>query len=99
MSVDLDEQITDPLFTVVEAAYRPQRLDTLRVEHAAVHATHIGRRLRWQCCWLIDDEDGGDYVGQHAWEPLEQTDPLAALGWVPTEDLGDPVMVPWEPQV
>lgn len=40
---------------------------------------------------MIEDEDGGPYVGQHAWEEATHEGPY--LGWVPTEDLDDIVLV------
>jgi hypothetical protein len=47
-------------------------------------AEHIGRRLSWQACWVIED---GRYEGQWAMMPLPP-DHLG-IGWVPECDLAD----------
>ncbi len=72
-------------FDEVEATFQPKRMDTLR----DLARSFVGDRLRWRCLWGIDDEDGGPYVGQHAWE----SETVPYIGWVPTEDLDDIVLV------
>lgn len=67
---------------VVEATFDPQRRQTLSDEAL----THVGLRTRWTAGWDITEEDGGPYVGQLAWIPLDMS---VTLGWVPTEDLTD----------
>ena len=74
-------------FDEVEATFQPKVLTTLRDSARPL----IGTRQRWRCLWVIEDEDGGPYVGQHAWEEATHQGPY--LGWVPTEDLDDIVLV------
>ena len=64
----------------IEATFRPKDLSTLRDRAKPL----IGQRLRWQALWAINGEDGGPYVGQWAWEPID-VEPW--VGWVPSEDL------------
>lgn len=73
-------------FDEVEATFRPLVLSTLRDSARLL----IGTRQRWRCLWEIGDEDGGPYVGQHAWEEATHG---PDLGWVPTEDLDDIVLI------
>lgn len=77
-------------FDVIEATYNPKALETLRPRARA----GIGERRFWRCLWPIEEEDGGPYVGQHAWEWIADPDAIAPvvkpyIGWAPTEDLDD----------
>lgn len=78
-------------FDEIEATFRPQVTRTLRPEGERL----IGYRLRLYCAWPIEMDDGGDYVGQHAWL-LSDRDLIPAPvdpGWIPTEDLADIVLL------
>ena len=75
-------------FDVVRATFQPKRRDNLQA-HAV---PWIGVRMRWCAAWLIEAEDGGDYVGDFAMMPLDPPPPsLKPIGWAPLCDLVDVV--------
>jgi hypothetical protein len=78
-------------FDKVEATFRPRALDTLKPEAA----DWIGVRLEWQAVWVVDEEDGGPYVGQMAWSPQwhHVDGGRFPAAWVPTEDLTEIVLL------
>jgi hypothetical protein len=78
-------------FDKIEATFRPGVKRTLRSQAEPL----IGQRLRLYCAWPIQIEDGGDYVGQHAWLLSDRAliPASADPGWIPTEDLADIVVL------
>jgi hypothetical protein len=70
-------------FDEVIATFAPQVQSTLRPRILP----YVGWRGRFRCLWEITPEDGGVYVGQHAWEFMDYQGSWP--GWVPTEDLAD----------
>lgn len=71
---------------IVDATLRPKRVDDLK---PGMHAW-IGRRCLWEVQWMIDEEDGGDYVGQYAMMPIREPGCLHRefpYIWVPLCDL------------
>ena len=67
-------------FDIVDAVFRPIRIDDLKPGVS----DFIGHRGKWQASWMIDEEDGGNYVGQWAMTPY---DFHAVFVWVPECDL------------
>ncbi len=67
-------------FDVVDAVFKPVRTDDLKPGASRF----IGQRGKWQAMWMIDDEDGGSYVGQWAMGPYDFDFPYV---WVPECDL------------
>lgn len=61
------------------ATFKPKRADTLRDRAKP----YIGMTAEWRSLWVVTEEDGGDYVGQTVWEPVD----AEWFGWVPDEDL------------
>jgi hypothetical protein len=79
-------------FQKITAVFAPVNMETLR----GVAAQHIGSRLEFMPAWRITPEDGGDYIGQIAWQCLSEEaegGPIY-IGWVPSEDLKDAVVEP-----
>lgn len=70
-------------FDRVTATFRPRRLDDLHP--SALDA--IGARCVWECLWIINEDDGGPYVGEFAMRPLN--DCLHPRVWAPSGDLID----------
>jgi hypothetical protein len=68
----------------IVATFQPKRTDNLKPAAAG----YVGWRGEFECLWKITEEDGGPYVGQHAWRVIEENG-LAHGGWIPTEDLID----------
>lgn len=64
----------------VVARFNPKRTQTLRPELASV----VGVTAQFTCSWIIDEDDGGPYVGQGAF--LTDDERFRHL-WVPQEDL------------
>jgi hypothetical protein len=62
------------------ATFQPKRRDTLRPRAESL----IGQTIEWQALWVVTEEDGGDYIGQTVWEPVDEA---LWCGWVPDEDL------------
>jgi hypothetical protein len=62
------------------ARFMPLRTDDLKPGVA----DYIGTELEWEPLWVIDEEDGGPYVGEWACWP---TDESVQIGWVPACDL------------
>ena len=65
------------------ATFEPKRRETLRPDAAPF----VGQTFTWRFLWVVDEEDGGPYVGQAVWEPADRDAPW--FGWVPDEDLAD----------
>jgi hypothetical protein len=71
-------------YDVVTATFLPQRTDDLR----PVAVAWIGVSADWMASWMIEEEDGGAYVGQWAmtlYGPTPAAPPWP--GWVPLCDL------------
>lgn len=70
------------------ATFQPQRTDDLKPGVAEL----IGLRCEWEVAWLIEEEDGGPYIGEWACAAygLEASPPFA---WAPSCDLVDIVPV------
>jgi hypothetical protein len=49
-------------YDVFEATFQPQHIDDLKPDAKRF----IGKRLEWRAMWLIDEDQGGPYVGQWA---------------------------------
>lgn len=64
----------------VQARFVPKQHGTLRER-----VSGVGQVFTWEQMWEITEADGGPYVGQHAWLPVDAD----VGGWVPTEDLAD----------
>jgi hypothetical protein len=78
-------------FGKVRAVLEPKRLDDLK----AGARRFIGREGIFDVLWIISEEDGGNYVGQHAMgRPREWAEECPddenwedGFYWVPEEDL------------
>lgn len=81
---------------IVIGYFNPIRVETLKPESLI----HIAKMIEFTAGWLIDEDDGGPYVGQFALCPLrvitlqERTtskiydqSPSINMGWVPEEDV------------
>jgi hypothetical protein len=64
----------------VVAVFKPKRKETLRPELLEA----IGATAEFRCSWIIDENDGGHYVGQGA---FHTDDERFHHYWVPAEDL------------
>lgn len=64
----------------VTARFNPKRVETLKPELLGA----IGVTAEFRCSWIIDEEDGGPYVGQGA---FHTDDKRFHYLWVPSEDL------------
>jgi hypothetical protein len=72
-------------FDQVNATFKPKRTDDLK----SGVKEWIGYRGTWEALWLIDDEDGGSYVGMYAmgiYDAIELEAPPPFV-WVPECDL------------
>ena len=67
-------------FDIIDATFHPIRTDDLGLDALIF----IGHRGKWQAMWIIDEEDGGDYVGQWVLSAYDFDFPA---GWVPECDL------------
>jgi len=67
-------------FDIVDATFEPLNRDDLKPGIAEF----IGHRGLWQAVWMIDEDDGGSYVGQWAMNPYDFKMPFV---WVPLCDL------------
>lgn len=65
------------------ATFAPKRRDTLKPEATPF----IGRTMEWRELWVVTEDDGGPYIGQTVWEPVDRG---IWFGWVPDEDLRSP---------
>jgi hypothetical protein len=74
-------------FDIICGTFRPKRTDDLKPGLEE----WIGRRTQWQLGWIIEEEDGGDYIGQYA--ALARPASGFPYGWVPLCDLTDIVLV------
>ena len=77
-------------YEIVDAIYQPLRTDDLKPGMPE----WIGRRENWHALWMIDEDDGGPYVGQWAMQPIvanHQPHPDFPYLWVPQCDLAEPV--------
>lgn len=73
-------------FEVIDAIFNPKRTDDLKPGMDK----WIGRRCLWEAQWLIEEEDGGDYIGQWAMMPIikpGRKHPDFKYVWVPLCDL------------
>ena len=68
-------------FDIVDATFKPLNRDDLKPGVA----DYIGYRGLWQALWMIDEEDGGSYVGQFAMGPHDFRS--ESFVWVPQCDL------------
>jgi hypothetical protein len=72
------------LYEKVQAYFEPKRTETLRDEARPF----IGKLMTFEALWLIDEEDGGPYVGQWAMRACAENGlDWLPLGWVPEEDI------------
>ena len=62
-------------FERVQAYFEPRRVETLRDEAKPF----IGQVLTFEALWIIDEEDGGPYVGQWAMRAIGEND----IDWLP----------------
>ena len=71
-------------FEKVQAYFEPKRVETLRDEAKPF----IGMLMTFEALWLIEESDGGPYVGQWAMgsSAANGIDCLP-FGWVPQEDI------------
>jgi hypothetical protein len=69
-------------YDIVEATFEPTNTDDLKPGVAEF----IGYRGQWTVAWMIDEEDGGAYVGQYAMTPHDFKMPYV---WVPECDLAN----------
>jgi hypothetical protein len=67
-------------FEVIEATFKPKRIDDL-VEGSEAW---IGRRTQWQAAWILED---GPYNGEWAMTPHGDDRFKAPFAWVPLSDL------------
>lgn len=71
-------------FDKVKAYFEPKRLETLRDEAKPF----VGKLMTFEALWIIDEEDGGPYVGQWAMRACgENKLDWLPFGWVPEEDI------------
>ena len=70
-------------FEVITGYYEPKRMDTLR----DIAKPFIGKLLNFKAMWLVDEEDGGPYVGQWAMEPFDENGNCLHIGLLPFEDI------------
>jgi len=70
----------------IEATFRPVRTDDLQNGGE----NYLGWRGRWRYLWTVDEEDGGPYVGQAVYEPVDRS---VWFGWIPECDLDDIVVI------
>ena len=73
-------------FDTVDATFKPKRTDDLKPRVNE----WIGRRCIWEALWMIDEDDGGSYVGQWAMMPIikpHKRHPDFPYLWVPLCDL------------
>lgn len=78
----MEEEVTPVWAMTRRATFQPTRTDNLNPRVLGL----VGRTLDWQGMWRITEEDGGPYVGQIAWQPIDES---CFRGWVPDEDLVD----------
>ena len=64
------------------ATFQPKRIDDLQGGAESL----IGWRGAWMFCWIMDETDGGPYVGMKVYVPADHG---VRLGWVPECDLAD----------
>ena len=77
-----------PDYSARKGIWKPTRTDDLR-EGVSVH---IGKEFYFRYAWTIDEEDGGNYVGQVAYtvtigEGWDSGSPEPYIGWAPEEDI------------
>lgn len=70
-------------FDIVYAVFKPKQTDDLKPGVS----DWIGYRGLWQAMWMVDEEDGGSYVGQWAMGIYDRLDPPPPFVWVPRCDL------------
>ncbi len=70
-------------FDRITGFFEPKRIDTLRAESKLF----AGQYLTFEALWLIDEDDGGPYVGQWAMRPIDENGDWLPMGWVPEEDI------------
>lgn len=63
--------------------FEPNIKETLREEAKPF----IGQLLEFEALWLINEDDGGPYVGQWAMRAIGKDGDWLPFGWVPLEDI------------
>lgn len=67
----------------LKGVFKPVDMETLRDECKK----YIDRELVFESLWLIDEEDGGPYIGQWAFRATNEKGEWLDMGWVPEEDI------------
>ena len=70
-------------FDEITGYFEPKRMDTLRDRAKPF----VSKLLNFKAMWLVEEEDGGPYVGQWAMEPSDENGNCLPIGWVPFEDI------------
>lgn len=70
-------------FDKITGRFEPKRADTLSEKAKP----YIGKLMTFEALWLIDEDDGGAYVGQWAMRPIDKNGEYLPMGWVPEEDI------------
>lgn len=73
-------------YDIVDATFQPVKVRDVKLGAKG----WIGRRCNWEAQWLIDEDDGGSYVGQWAMMPIIrplERHPEFPYIWVPLCDL------------